>query len=125
MIRKIIPLFFLIVLFLACSKTKETQNFIGYWQNDQDLIFEVFQNADLSFTIQNINGGFQAKRINDTLTGENSLGMPFYMTVKGDSAYYRFGTIITGYQRIDEATYKQIFATQQPAVIRNETSDNL
>ena len=42
--------------------------------------------------------------------------MPFSMQVKGDSAYYQFGTIITGYKRISKEAYQEIFKMQKPAI---------
>ena len=39
------------------------------------------------------------------------------MTVKGDSAYYEFGGITTGYARISKEEYEDIFASQKKATI--------
>ena len=37
------------------------------------------------------------------------------MKVKGDSAYYEFGSITTGYKRISKSQYDEIFAAQKKA----------
>jgi hypothetical protein len=37
------------------------------------------------------------------------------MSVKGDSAYYEFGGITTGYSRISKEEYEDIFASQKKA----------
>ena len=37
------------------------------------------------------------------------------MNVKGDSAYYEFGSITTGYARISQDEYKKIFDAQKNA----------
>ncbi|MDR1760493.1 MAG: hypothetical protein LBR60_08220 [Fibrobacter sp.] len=105
-----------LLLIFACSepemKQEKQQNFTGFWQNELNQIFEVAQNSE-GFVVQNINGGFQARIVNDTLTGVNTLGMPFHMTVKGDSAFYEFGSVVTGYKRINETEYRHILSTMQ------------
>lgn len=108
--------FTLITLILVACGSKDKANYIGYWQGEENLIFEVLKTAENLFTIRNINGDLQASVQNDTLTGKNSLDMPFSMTVKGDSAYYQFGTITTGYKRIDKATYDALYKAQKPAI---------
>ena len=49
--------------------------------------------------------------------GKNTLDMPYCMSVKGDSAYYEFGGITTGYARISKEEYEDIFASQKKAAI--------
>jgi hypothetical protein len=39
------------------------------------------------------------------------------MSVKGDSAYYEFGGITTGYVRISKEEYDDIFATQKKTTV--------
>lgn len=100
----------------SCSKEKPV--FTGYWQGDEDMIFEVFQTkpGENDYTIRNINGDLYASIEGDSvLTGKNSLNMPFFMRVKGDSAFYQFGTIISRYKRIDASKYQKLFAKMQPA----------
>ena len=84
------------------------------------MVFEVFQTnpGENNYTIRNINGDLQAHIEGDTLlTGTNALDMPFYMRVKGDSAFYQFGTIISTYSRIDAAKYEEIFKGLTPAIV--------
>ena len=43
--------------------------------------------------------------------------MDYSMKVKGDSAYYLFADITTGYKRISKDEYEKIFATlSKPAI---------
>jgi hypothetical protein len=105
----------LTILFIGCG-SNEKSNYIGYWQGEDNLIFEVLSTGNNKYTIRNINGDLQASIENDVLTGKNSLDMPFSMKVKGDSAYYQFGTIITGYKRIDKTAYDAIYKTQTSVV---------
>jgi len=114
--RFLLLAFTLIALVLVACGSKDKANYIGYWQGEDNLIFEVLKTAENQFTIRNINGDLQASIENDTLTGKNSLDMPFSMSVKGDSAYYQFGTITTGYKRIDKATYDALYKAQKPAI---------
>lgn len=104
----------------SCSKEKPV--FTGHWQGEDDMIFEVFQTkaGENNYTIRNINGDLFASIEGDSvLTGKNSLDMPFYMRVKGDSAFYQFGTIISKYKRINASTYESIYKKLQPAVPNN------
>jgi len=114
--KKQILLFTSILSFLlraACSE-KEKPNYQGFWLGEENMIFEVKQTSDGKYTVSNINGSLNAEYKEDALRGKNSLDMEFFMTVKGDSAYYTFGTITTGYKRIDEKAYKEIFETLKP-----------
>lgn len=104
----------LFVLFLAGCSEKEKPNYQGFWLGEENMIFEVKQTSDGKYTVSNINGSLNAEYKEDALRGKNSLDMEFYMTVKGDSAYYTFGTITTGYKRIDEKSYKDIFNSLKP-----------
>ncbi|PBC67330.1 hypothetical protein [Fibrobacter sp. UWS1] len=106
-----------LAILTSCGKQEKTV-FTGYWQGDENMIFEVFQPdpSQNNYTIRNINGDLQAHVEGDSLlTGKNSLEMPFYMRVRGDSAFYQFGTIISTYARIDSATYHKLFQTLTPA----------
>ncbi len=103
-----------LLFFFACSEQEKKPEFAGFWQNDLNQIFEVVQNSE-GFMVKNVNGGLQGRVVNDTLTGVNSLEMPFYMTVKGDSAFYQFGSVVTGYKRIDETEYRRILSAMQSA----------
>lgn len=108
----------LALLFLASCSTKEKPVFTGFWQGEDNMIFEVFQTApgENRYTIRNINGDLFAHIEGDSvLTGTNSLDMPFSMRVKKDSAFYQFGTIVSTYARIDEASYREQFKKLTPA----------
>ena len=109
----ILALLLLSVMFFACSK--EQPNFIGYWQGEANMVFEVFTENGMDYTIRNINGDLSANVIDDTLRGKNSLDMEYKMAVKGDSAYYTFSGIVTGYARISKQKYDEILAGQQGA----------
>ena len=41
--------------------------------------------------------------------------MEYKMNVKGDSAYYEFGGIVTGYKRISKDEYEKIVASLKKA----------
>ncbi len=104
--------------FLASCSTKEKPVFTGFWQGEDNMIFEVFQTApgENLYTIRNINGDLSAHIEGDSvLTGTNSLDMPFSMRVEKDSAFYLFGTIVSKYARIDEASYREQFKKLTPA----------
>lgn len=104
---------FLALAFLTACQPKEKPVFTGFWKGeDPSMLFEVFQNApgENSYTIRNIFGDLQASIEGDSiLTGKNSLGMPYFMRVRKDSAFYEFETIISTYSRIDEKTYRELF----------------
>ena len=104
--------------FFGCSN--ETPNYSGYWKGEADMIFEVFSENNVDFTIRNVNGDLHAKLDKGVLRGKNSLDMDILMRVKGDSAYYEFGEdesgkIVTGYKRISKDEYDKIYAAQSQA----------
>jgi hypothetical protein len=116
--KKLLWIIALASLALMTSCSREKPVFTGYWQGEEDMVFEVFQTkpGENNYTIRNINGDLFASIEGDSvLTGKNSLDMPFYMRVKGDSAFYQFGTIISKYKRIDANKYQSIFSKLQPA----------
>ena len=80
------------------------------------MIFEVINDGMNNYTIRNINGDLMANVVGDTLRGKNALDMEYKMTVKGDSAYYEFGSIVTGYQRISQEEYNKLFEAQKAPV---------
>lgn len=105
-------------LLSACSQqTSEKPIFTGYWQGSDQDVFEVFKTAPDSndYTIRNVFGDLHASLEGDSvLKGMNSEQMPIAMRVRGDSAYYEFANIISGYKRIDSTTYKALSAKQAP-----------
>lgn len=101
------------LFFFACGSKSENANYVGYWQGEANMIFEVLTENGTDYIIRNINGDLNAKIVGDTLRGKNSLDMEYTMFVKGDSAYYNFGSITTGYKRISEAEYKKMFEEQK------------
>lgn len=109
----ILALLLLSIMFFACSK--EQPNFIGYWQGEANMVFEVLTENGLDYTIRNVNGDLKALVDGDTLRGKNSLDMEYKMAVKGDSAYYSFSGIVTGYARISKEQYDAILAGQGSA----------
>ena len=109
----IIALLLLSFMFFACSK--ETPNFIGYWQGEANMVFEVLTENGMDYIIRNVNGDLNATVVDDTLRGKNSLDMEYKMAVRGDSAYYTFSGIVTGYARISKQKYDEILAGQQGA----------
>lgn len=106
----------LAISFTACDSGK--QNYVGYWKGESNMIFEVLTENQKDYTIRNINGDLSAKIEDGALRGRNSLDMEYKMTVKGDSAYYEFGSITTGYKRISKDEYESIFATLQKANVQ-------
>lgn len=116
--KKIITLLafsFLALSFVACDSGK--QNYVGYWMGESNMIFEVLTENQKDYTIRNVNGDLSATIRDGALRGKNSLDMEYSMRVKGDSAYYEFGSITTGYKRISKDEYDRIFATLQKATI--------
>jgi len=112
--KKIITITILSVIslmFFACGLQTDKQSFIGYWQSDENTIFEVLTENGSDFIIRNIYGDLSAKIEGNALRGTNNVGMDYSMTVKGDSAYYLFADITTGYKRISKEEYDKIFAT--------------
>ncbi|HHX15429.1 MAG TPA: hypothetical protein GX724_04640 [Fibrobacter sp.] len=111
-LASILSLLFLV----ACSEKEKQPNYQGYWLGEENMIFEVKRTDDGKYTISNINGSLNAEYKEKALRGKNSLDMDFSMEVKGDSAFYTFGSVTTSYKRIDADTYKKILATQLPAI---------
>ena len=101
------------LMFTACSES--SSNYVGYWQGEANMIFEVLTENGTDYIIRNINGDLQATVSGGALRGKNSLDMEYVMKVKGDSAYYEFGSITTGYKRISKSQYDEIFAAQKKA----------
>ena len=99
-------------IFVACGDDKPA-NYVGYWQGEANMIFEVLTENGTDYIIRNINGDLTAKVSDGALRGKNTLDMEYVMRVKGDSAYYEFGSITTGYKRISKSQYDEIFATQK------------
>ena len=90
-------------------------NYTGCWKGEANMIFEVLTENGTDYIIRNINGDLQATVSGGALRGKNSLDMEYVMKVKGDSAYYEFGSITTGYKRISKSQYDEIFAAQKKA----------
>ena len=113
------------LIFVACGMQDDKQGkdaYIGYWQNDENTIFEVLSENGTDFIIRNVYGDLTAKIENGALRGKNSVDMDFSMKVKGDSAFYLFADITTNYKRITKEEYDKISSTlakqpvpQQPA----------
>ncbi|MCQ2063745.1 MAG: hypothetical protein MJY99_10485 [Fibrobacter sp.] len=103
------------LLFFACGSKSDKPNFVGCWQGEANMIFEVLTENGTDYTIRNVNGDLSAQIVNDTLRGKNSLDMEYTMSVKGDSAYYNFGSITTGYKRISDSEYRKLFDAQKKA----------
>lgn len=117
---KIILSAFLLSSFTFFGCNSEKPSYTGYWKGDADMIFEVFTENNVDFTIRNVNGDLTAKYDGGVLRGKNSLDMDILMRVQGDSAYYEFGEdesgkIVTGYARISKEEYDRIFKAQSEA----------
>ena len=104
------------LMFSACSS--DDSKYIGYWKGEGNMIFEVLAKNGSDYIIRNINGDLSAKIESGALRGKNELDMEYVMKVKGDSAYYEFGSITTGYARISEDEYGKIRASQVKASIK-------
>ena len=103
------------LLFFACGN--DTANYVGYWKGEANMIFEVLTENGTDYIIRNVNGDLTAKVEDGALRGRNSLDREYLMRVKGDSAYYEFGSITTGYQRIGQAEYQKILDSQKKAIV--------
>lgn len=108
------------LMFSACSQNNA--DFTGCWQGESNMIFEVLSTDNVSFTIRNINGDLTATAQDGKICGKNTLDMQYCMSVKGDSAYYEFGGITTGYKKISKAEYDKLFANQKKATFVPEVS---
>lgn len=84
------------LIFFACEKSAE--NFFGTWVGES-LTFTVEDAGSGKVRIVNENGALQGEITGGKIVGQNQLGMSFEMSVKGDSAYYTFAGITTGYKR--------------------------
>ena len=100
----------------SCSNN--SANYTGCWKGEANMIFEVLTDNNQDYTIRNVNGDLSATIQDGKLCGKNSLDMPYCMSVKGDSAYYEFGGITTGYARISKEEYEDIFASQKKAAVQ-------
>ena len=101
------------LFFIACGES--SSNYVGYWQGEANMIFEVLTENGTDYIIRNINGDLKATVQDGALRGKNTLDMEYKMNVKGDSAYYEFGGIVTGYKRITKEEYDRVVATLQKA----------
>lgn len=99
------------LMFSSCGIQTDKESYIGYWQNDENTVFEVLTENGNDFIIRNIYGDLTAKIENGALRGKNNVNMDYAMTVRGDSAFYEFAEITTGYKRITKEEYDKIFAT--------------
>ena len=114
--KKIIPFATIALssLFLfGCGQ--DNVNYTGCWLGESNMAFEVFTENGMDYTIRNINGDLKATIQDGALRGKNSLDMEYKMNVKGDSAYYEFGGIVTGYKRISKEEYNKVVADLQKA----------
>lgn len=105
------------LLFSACNTEKK--DFVGYWhESESDIVFEVLKNNN-QYIVRNVNGDLTADPSADgKICGRNSLNMAYCMSLKGDSAYYEFADIVTGYKRISKEQYDKIFATKSKATFK-------
>lgn len=103
------------LMFTACGE--KNVEYKGYWMGEANMIFEVLSENGTDYIIRNINGDLNAKIESGALRGKNALDMEYVMKVKGDSAFYEFGSITTGYKRISKDEYDKIFASQKKASI--------
>ena len=94
---------------------QDNVNYTGCWLGEENMAFEVLTENGTDYTIRNINGDLKATIQDGALRGKNTLDMEYKMNVKGDSAYYEFGGIVTGYKRISKEEYDRIVATLQKA----------
>ena len=120
--KKIIPFATLTLsslLFFGCGQ--DDVNYTGCWLGEENMAFEVLTENGTDFTIRNINGDLKATIQDGALRGRNALDMEYKMNVKGDSAYYEFGGIITGYKRITKEEYEKVVAALQKAITAEET----
>lgn len=117
MMKKILTLALLLLSLALFGCGQDSTNYIGYWQGETNMIFEVLTENGSDYIIRNMNGDLKATISDGALRGKNSLDMEYLMRVKKDSAYYEFGGITTGYKRITEEEYKKIMATMQKAAI--------
>ena len=97
------------LFFIACGES--SSNYVGYWQGEANMIFEVLTENGTDYIIRNINGDLSATYKDGAIRGKNSYDMEYVMKVKGDSAFYEFGQITTGYKRITKDEYESIFST--------------
>ena len=114
--KKIIPFAAITLssLFLfGCEQSNV--NYTGCWLGESDMAFEVLTENGTDYTIRNVNGDLKATVQDGALRGKNTLDMEYKMSVKGDSAYYEFGGIVTGYKRISKDEYNRIVASLQKA----------
>ena len=105
------------MIFTACGQKADKDSFVGYWQGEANTIFEVLTENGQDFIIRNIHGDLTAKIEDGELRGKNDMDMAYSMKVKGDSAYYFFADITTGYKRISKDEYNKICETlSKPAI---------
>ena len=119
--KKIIPFATLTLsslLFFGCGQ--DNVNYTGCWLGEENMAFEVLTENGTDYTIRNINGDLKASIQDGALRGKNALDMEYKMNVKGDSAYYEFGGIITGYKRITKEEYEKVVASLQKAIAAEE-----
>ena len=99
------------LFFFGCEQNKV--NYTGCWLGEENMAFEVLTENGSDYIIRNVNGDLKASIQNGALRGKNVLDMEYKMSVKGDSAYYEFGGIVTGYTRISKEEYEKVVASLQ------------
>ncbi len=112
--KKIIPFAAIALssLFLSgCGQDKV--DYTGHWLGEENMAFEVLTENGSDYIIRNVNGDLKATIQDGALRGKNVLDMEYKMSVKGDSAYYEFGGIVTGYKRVSKDKYEKATAGQQ------------
>ena len=102
------------LFFFGCEQNKV--NYTGCWLGEENMTFEVLTENGSDYIIRNINGDLKATILDGALRGKNVLDMEYKMSVKGDSAYYEFGGIITGYKRISKEEYEMVVASLQKSI---------
>ena len=91
----------------------EFTHFEGYWKNDNNEIFEIFEDKSGAYFIYNIDGKVIAKKQDNKICGEDLFNTDFCINIKGNSAYYETDGDTTVYTRINKEEYDKILNTQK------------
>lgn len=111
------------VLFAACSQTATVSKapgtpsgkYEGYWSDESGMALFQVNKQDGAYVILNSMGSLQGTVDNSgKVVGKTETGMPFVLSVVGDSAVYSVMDLDMPYVRIDSTRYAELLKKAQP-----------
>ena len=88
-------------------------HFEGYWKNDSNEVFEIFEDKSGAYFIYDIEGKAIAKKQDNKICGKDLFNTDFCINVKGNSAYYEINGDTISYTRINKEEHDKILDTKK------------